>query len=326
MAVATEETAGAPALSGMPLVVAVVLTWNDVDMASRCLASLRLSTYTNLKTVLVDNGSSFPTIPPLREQFPEVTMVPLSENFGFTGGCNRGIEKALELGADHVFLLNNDTIVHEEAISELVKAMDARPDAAMTSAVLLYPGEDKRIQSHCVWPHRERAYGRRESVGELLTEDRRDILETGFAPACAVLYRASALKEVGLFDESLFTNWEDYDLCMRFTDAGFKMYIVESAEVVHAHGQTTGVTSPFITYYSVRNRLVCLFRYGSGFGIIRNMPFLVRSLWWQIKRYGVGNMDCHRAVARGVLDFLLGARGKAGGPTSRDDTQTGKKT
>ena len=325
MAVAAEETGGMCAPSEPPLVVAVVLTWNDVDMAARCLESLRCCRYGNLKAVLVDNGSSFPTIPPLREQFPEVEMVGLSENFGFTGGCNRGIEKALEMGAEGVFLLNNDTIVQEDAVCELVKAMDARPDAAMTSAVLLYPGEDKRIQSHCVWPNRERAYGRRVGVGELLAEDRREILETGFAPACAVLYRASALKEVGLFDESFFTNWEDYDLCMRFVDAGFKMYIVESAEVVHAHGQTTGLTSPFITYYSVRNRLVCLFRYGSRSGIIFGVPFFLRSLWWQVKRYGVGNMECHRALVRGVFDFLLGVRGKAGGPTSRDDTQTGKK-
>ena len=305
--------------------MAVVLTWNDFEMAQRCIESLTESAYEGVRVVLVDNGSSFPTIAPIKEAFPDIEGVQLSENFGFTGGCNRGIEKALDMGADYVVLLNNDTIVHKRAVSELAAAMEAREDAAMASAILLSPGEEKRIQSHTTQSFRDRAYGVRHNTDEVFTDEFRRTVETDFAPACAVLFRASALKRVGLFDETLFTNWEDYDLCMRFTDAGYKLLVTGTAEVVHAHGQTTGKTSPFITYLSVRNRLICLFRYGRPLGILRNFPFIVRSFFWQMNEYGLTNLACHAALAKGALHALLGVRGKGGAPASRDDKSTGTK-
>ena len=105
-----------------PLVVAVVLTWNDVEMTSRCIESVLDSTFPRINIVVVDNGSNPPGCAILKTRFPMIEPIQLSENTGFTGGCNRGIERALELGADYVFLLNNDTIVHERAVEELVDA------------------------------------------------------------------------------------------------------------------------------------------------------------------------------------------------------------
>ena len=302
-----------------PLMVAVVLTWNDVEMTRVCVRSVLDNTYHPLAVVVVDNGSSFPTLAPLQEEFPGIETVQLAKNFGFAGGCNRGLEKALEMGADYIFLLNNDTIVDRQAGAELAQAMETHKDAALASAVLLHPGEDKRIQIHCVWPNRDRAHGVHENVNKTLTDALRKTVETGFAPACAVLLRPEALRQVGLFDERLFTNWEDYDLCMRLTDAGYKLLMVGSAEVVHKHGQTTGTTSPFITYFSVRNRLTCLFRYGRWRGILANLPWLIRSFWTPIWRRGLADLAGQRAYLKGVLHFLLGVDGGDGAPTKRDD-------
>lgn len=298
---------------------AVVLTWNDVDMARRCVASVLAGSCLPQHVVVVDNGSDFPTLEPLRVDFPELVTVQLPENMGFTAGCNRGIEQAIALGADYVLLLNNDTIVHTAALERLVEAMEAEPMAGMASAVLLDPGEEKRIQFFQVRPFPNKAFGQHSFVGQPLSEDLRKTVETGFAPACAVLFRVSALREVGLFDETLFTNWEDYDLCMRLRRAGYRLLTVGTAEVIHAHGQTTGRVSPFITYFSVRNRLICLFRYGSWPGILWNAPFLLRSLYRQMRRYGWGNLACHRAFALGLWHFLTGVRGKGGAPKNRSD-------
>jgi len=311
--------AGPVATEAGPLVVAVVLTWNDVEMTRVCVRSVFDNTHRPLAVVVVDNGSSFPTLAPLREEFPDIETVQLARNFGFAGGCNRGIEKALEMGADYVFLLNNDTIVDRHAGAELLQAMETHKDAALASAVLLFPGEDKRIQVHCVWPNRDRAVGVQHNVNETLTDALRQTVETGFAPACAVLLRPEALRQVGLFDEGLFTNWEDYDLCLRFTDAGHKLLMVGAAEVVHKHGQTTGTTSPFITYFSVRNRLTCLFRYGTRRGILANLPWLIRSFLAPIWGRGLADLEGHRAYLKGVLHFLLGVDGGDGAPTKRDD-------
>ena len=310
---------GPVATDAGPLVVAVVLTWNDVEMTRDCIRSVYDNTYRPLAVVVVDNGSSFPTLAPLREEFPDIETVQLARNFGFAGGCNRGIEKALEMGADYVFLLNNDTIVDRHAAAELVEAMETHKDAALASAVLLYPGQEKRIQVHCVWPNRGRAIGVHHNENKTLTDGLRKTVETGFAPACAVLFRSQALRQVGLFDEGLFTNWEDYDLCMRLTDAAYKLLMVGSAEVVHKHGQTTGTTSPFITYFGVRNRLTCLLRYGRWRGILANLPWLIRSFWAPIWRRGLHDLEGQKAYFKGVLHFLMGVDGGDGAPTKRAD-------
>jgi len=302
-----------------PYVVAMVLTWNDTKMTARCIQSVLDNTYANKDVVLVDNGSTPHACPILKDQFPDINTVQLTENTGFTGGCNRGIEKALELGADYVFLLNNDTIVHDNAIEELVKAMEARPDCSMATPVLLFPGEEKRIQFFTGKLQRNVARHVHPEENEILGEEHRKVVETEFMPACAVLYRGKALREVGIFDERLFTNWEDYDLVCRMQDAGWKFLSVGHAEVIHAHGQTTGKISPFITYFFTRNRLICLFRYASLPSILKGFPFYLRTTYWQIRNYGFDNWPAHRAFLKGVLYFILGVRGKKGVPTNTKD-------
>lgn len=305
--------------TGRPRVAAVVLTWFDTEMTTRCVRSVLASAYPCDDVVIVDNGSDPPGCPILAEAFPDAHMVQLEANQGFTGGCNRGMEQALELGADYVFLLNNDTIVHENAIGHLVAAMEARPEAALATALLLFPGEERRIQFRHATVSRPTAQHMHHHEGEPTGPEHRATIETEFAPACAVVFRAQALREVGLFDESLFTNWEDYDLCCRFQDAGWTMLSVGEAEVVHAHGQTTGKISPFITYFFTRNRLICLFRHARWRDVFKKSPRFLRSVTWQVRRYGLDNWPAHRAFVRGNLDFLLGVRGKGNVPSNRKD-------
>jgi GT2 family glycosyltransferase len=246
-----------------PKVVAVVLTWNDIDMTTTCVDSLLASGYPGLGIVVVDNGTNPPSCPILKQRFPSIETVQLPENLGFTGGCNRGLTRAMELGADYIFLLNNDTIVGEQAIEQLVQAMerDARGRAGKRGAALSRCREARRVHPLQDLPgfdppgaHARRTNCFRTSIARSMKVD--------FVPACAVMFRPQALKAVGLFDETLFTNWEDYDLCCRLVDSGWRIITVGTAEVVHAHGQTTGRISPFITYLFTRNRLICLFRYG----------------------------------------------------------------
>lgn len=301
-----------------PYVVATILTWNEIDQTAGCIESVLSSTYPRKDIVVVDNGSTVPGCPILKERFPEIETVQLDRNYGFTGGSNRGIERALDMGADYVFLLNNDTLVHEDAITHLVEAMEQHSGAAMASALLLYPGDEKHIQFYTGEVDRDVARHFHAAEGELLTEKFRKAVVTEFAPACAVLFRREALERTGLFDESLFTNWEDYDLCCRFHDDGWEMITVGKAEVVHAHAQTTGKISPFITYFFTRNRLICLFRYAPFWTILRRAPFILRIFYWQVRGYGFTNWPAHAALVKGVIHFLLGVRGDHAPKNTKD--------
>lgn len=309
-----------------PLVVAVVLTWNDTIMSSACIESLYGSTYNNLKIVVVDNGSNPPACPILKNRFPGIIPVQLSKNYGFTGGCNRGLEQGMSLGAKYLFLLNNDTIIHSEAVSNLVNCLETHNNVGIASALLLNPGNPKTVQTFQGWVDIDSASVTWGGNNELLTDVYRQTVICELVPACAILIRAQTLKEVGLFDERLFTNWEDYDLCIRCTKAGWHLAVVGTAEVVHRPHQTTGTISPFITYFSTRNRLICLFRYGDPYKIFKNTFSILRSFYWKIKKYGFTNLQCHKAFIKAWIDFLSGVRGEGNVPSNRDDRITGAKS
>ena len=82
-------------MAKQPLVVAVVLTWNDVEMTGRCVESVLASDYRPLRVLLVDNGSETPCGEEIQARFPSIELLVLPENQGFTGGSNRGIGRAL---------------------------------------------------------------------------------------------------------------------------------------------------------------------------------------------------------------------------------------
>lgn len=303
-----------------PLVMAVVLTWNDVRMTSSCVESLLANDYPNLQVLVADNGSSPPCAPALRERFPQIHTVSCPENRGFTGGANLGLSRALEFEPEYVFFLNNDTVVAPTAVSALVAALEADREAGAASAMLLHRGGEKvQFYRGAIW--RDRARNVLLDDGVPLASREWPTVRTEFVPACALMYRVSALRRIGLFDESLGTNWEDYDWCVRAMDQNVPVLVVGAAEVIHDHGQTTGRASPWLTYYSVRNRLICLSRYGRRARVAAELPYLLRSFWWQVKGYGLNNWDCHRAFARGVVDFALGVRGKGNPPARRTDTK-----
>ncbi len=105
----------------MGTVAVIIVNWNGKDDTIACLESLsklRVKPFT-LLTVVVDNDSKDNSIPLIRTRFPYVTVIDNQKNLGFTGGNNVGIRWALDQGTDFVWLLNNDTIVHPEALSGL---------------------------------------------------------------------------------------------------------------------------------------------------------------------------------------------------------------
>lgn len=299
-------------ITNNPLVYAVVLTWNDTEMTRNCLKSLLENDYSNFKVILVDNGSDEPCGEILKKEFPEIELLVLPENKGFTGGANTGLRQGLEKGAKYVFFLNNDTILAPNVISNMVEVHENQPDCGMTSAMLLFPIEDngeQEVQFYSSTVDQNVCLHYHHHLGDPLGDKEWPDVENKFVPACAILMRADALKKIGLFDETLGTNWEDYDLCLRFVTNDWKIITVGDARVVHLDSKTTGRQSPYITYYFTRNRLICMWRYSSFRGVVSNAIPILKSFYHQIRDYGFGNWSCHKAFIKAWFDFLIGRRG-----------------
>ena len=297
-----------------PLVVAAVLTWNDTDMTADCLRSVLANDYENFRVVLVDNGSNEPCGERLKQQFPEIDLVVLPENRGFTGGANQCLKRGLELGADYVHLIGNDSVLAPNAIRELVAQLEANSSVGGASPLILNPGGET-VQFYYATIDRNQCMHFHHEHGPRLDSRAWPTRQSEFIPFIAVMFRSSTLREVGLLDESFGTCWEDYDLIVRMADAGWSLLMVTSTKAEHRGGATTGRASPYISYYMMRNRLICLFRHGRISGILLGAPKILLSLFSQIK--ASGSWESRRAIFRGGIDFLTGARGIGRPPVNR---------
>ena len=291
--------------AGTPLVVAVVLTWNDTELTTKCLESVFASDYPRLQVVLVDNGSIPPVGPALHAQFSDAVLVQNQENQGFSGGANRGLEKALELGADYIHLIGNDATLATHTISALVAECEAHADIGAAGPLLLDAVRPDTVQFYKARLDRDQAAHYHEHVGEPHEPGPWPTIDSDFIPCVALMFRSTALREVGLLDESFGTCWEDFDLCLRLHDAGWRYVMVGDATAVHVGSYTTGRTSPYIVYYTTRNRLICLKRYSRDRHTPKRWWAVFRSFIWYMQQYGLLNWRCHLAMLRGFFDYFV---------------------
>jgi GT2 family glycosyltransferase len=242
-----------------PRVTVVVPNWNGERFLTTCLGSLRLQSFTDFETVLVDNGSTDGSVAFVKSNFPEVRVLPLPENRGFSAAVNAGI---LSSDAKYVALLNNDTETDPGWLQAAVEAADAYPEAGSFASKLV-DFYDRRILDGAGDVLRRSGLPYRLGHGE---PDRGQYDERAFvfgACAGAALYRREMLDDIGLFDEDFFANCEDGDLSFRSQLSGYRCLYVPRSVVYHMGSATFGKRTATSTRLGTRNSL-CL--------LVKNLP------------------------------------------------------
>ena len=290
---------------------AVVLSWNGREHTLACLRSLEAVEYEPLDVIVVDNGSVDGSADAVAAAFPQADLVRLERNRGFAGGMNAGAERALDRGAEHVLLLNNDTEVDPAAPGSLVAEAGRRSEAAAVCATIYFrepPGviwyAGARFDPKRGYQGRHEGYGSQEAPAS--------VRETERACVAAMLVPAAVIQELGLFDEDLFAYAEDADWSLRARDAGRTLLVVPEARVVHGVSVATGGEgSEAALYYSVRNLLVVCERHASlgPLGTWRRRAVVVSAHLAQALR-GSERRRSVRAVQRGWRDFRRGRLGE----------------
>lgn len=241
-----------------PRVSIIMLTWKSYQVTRDCLASLRGVQYPSFEIFLVDNGSDDGSPEKLAEEFPEIILTKNKENLGFPGGNNVGIRVAMARGTDYLLLLNNDTIVAPDFLSELVRVAESDPAIGVVNPKIYFFEPSDRL-----WCAGGRYMGRWASA-TMRGVHRRDTgkynraEEISFATGCALLVKTEVVRRVGLLDEIYFLGYEDLDWCLRIAAAGFKAYYAPKAVIWHKDSYDTKKHhgKPVKDYYSTRNRIL----------------------------------------------------------------------
>jgi GT2 family glycosyltransferase len=232
----------------------VLLNWNGTDDTLACLRSLRRLNHSEFQVVVVDNGSSEPCSAPVAAEFPEVRVIESGENLGFAGGCNVGIRDALEAGARYVWLLNNDTVAHPDALSALLETARSRSRCGIAGSKVLFHDRPGTIDhaGGSLDPRRGQAW--HVGCGEVDAGQHDLDQPAEFVTGCSLLADMEMIREVGPLDPDYFAYWEDVDLCTRAQRAGWEVVYSAGSRVWHKGGMVA-TPSPLVRYLCARNVL-----------------------------------------------------------------------
>jgi GT2 family glycosyltransferase len=228
------------------------------------LSSLSRSTWPNLRTIVVDNGSDDGTEVAVRASHPDAAFIQLGSNLGFASGNNVGIRVALAGGADAVLILNNDTLVPPEAIERMVRALQDDLSAGACSPVIAYTSRPERLWfAGATYDPRHWHAGRASSYERGAALPTRPA-EIDRAVGAAMLVRAEVIEALGAFDDELFFLYEDVEWSLRIRKAGWRILLVPAARISHRVSASQGGASHTGTtaYFGTRNDLVVGRRHG----------------------------------------------------------------
>lgn len=194
---------------------------------------------------------------------PQLVLIKTGGNLGFAGGNNVGLRYVLARDDyDYVWLLNNDTVIHDKALMEMVLQMGKEPKAGICGSTLLYYHEPQKVQAlggatYDEWFGRGKFIGSGIPVAETWkVSDVTEKLE--YVIGASMLVRKSFLIEVGLMCEDYFLYFEEIDWALR-GKPNFGLTYAKNSVVYHKEGGSTRkgkVLGEIPDYYGARNRLI----------------------------------------------------------------------
>jgi len=229
-------------------ITTVVLNWNGMQDTLECLSSLQKAPH--FQTIVVDNGSSDNSCQAISSAFPNVILIQTGKNLGYAEGNNVGIRRALNEGADWIFLLNNDTVVDPEIFTRFLEEKDAE---ILGACPFLYSRPDRIDHIGGIWDAKKGTFA---LVGKEKKREEISSFDVDYVTGCGILIKRSVFETIGLLDARFFLFWEEADFCFRAKHSGFKVKSCREAKLWHKVSASFTGGKPHIAYFWWRNRLL----------------------------------------------------------------------
>lgn len=219
-----------------------IVSYRVRDLLRDCLQSLYQNTCVRFEVIVVDNASHDGVAEMLQQEYPEIRLVENQDNAGYT----RPMNQALRLGRGRYLLqLNPDTLIMPQAIDRLVDFMDQHAQVGICGPKVL--NRDLTLQKPCrrgeprPWAVLTYFLGLSalfprsplfsQYLMTYLDEDETHAVD-GVAGSC-MLARRAMFDQIGYLDERYFAYQEDADICFRARQAGWKVYYMPEAQIIH---------------------------------------------------------------------------------------------
>ncbi|MDI6603124.1 MAG: glycosyltransferase family 2 protein [Patescibacteria group bacterium] len=291
-----------------PKVSIIILNWNGLENTIECLESLQKITYSNHEVIIVDNGSKGNDVKILKQKFGEyVHVIKNKRNLGFAEGNNVGIRYAMRKDSGYILLLNNDTIVDADFLTELIKVAESDPKIGIVGPKIYYYYEPDKIWFAGGEIHWWKGKTKHLHTREIDKGQANKIREVDYITGCTLLVKGSVLKKIGLLDASYFSYFEETDFCVRAKQKNYTILYVPTAKVWHKISATSHYQDAFYNYYFARNRIIFMKKHGRLLYRLTFYPYqvFVKSLG-ALLIFGLKRKNPRSAFAyiKGIVDGL----------------------
>lgn len=290
-----------------PRVLVSVLAYNGLADTLETLAGFSRQDYPNLTLQVIDNASPEILEPGINAAFPNIPVIRLEHNGGYTGGNNHALDQALAQGYDFVVISNHDVNVPPDLITHLVETARSQKDCGLvgiveenyqTGEIRAAGGRDFRFwRSRGVW------------IQEMPPSGVRAV-EADYVQGSVMLFTRQALEKGLRLDEKLFMYCEEFDLSFQLRSSGLKAYVDTRARI--RHKSLPHPFSLFQGYLIQRNRLYICRKYAGGGSLILAVFYL---LFFELPAKTIfrvlqGQARYARVCWRAFWDALTGKTGK----------------
>ena len=219
-----------------PVVSVLIPVYNQIDYTLKCLASIKQYLPTVTIEIVVADDCSTDATPEVLAQVEGITVVRHQENLGFLRSCNRAVDSCC---GDSIFLLNNDTTVHDGWLDKLVETFSAHSDAGLVGSKLVYPDGTLQEAGGIVWKDASGwNYGRN---GDPDAPEFNYFREVDYVSGAAILFPRALFLTLGKFDENLApAYYEDTDFAFSVRKNGKKVYFQPASVITHFEGKSHG--------------------------------------------------------------------------------------
>ena len=247
----------------MPSNIAVViLNYNGQQHLRTFLPSV-LANSGDASIIVADNASTDDSLLVLRNEFPQVNVIELTENHGFASGYNLALQ---QVKAKYFVLLNSDVEVSPNWLQPLFELMENNPQIGACQPKML----DYHRQTHFEYAGAAGGFidylGYPFCRGRIFQEIEADLgqyndtTEVFWACGACMFVRADLYQQLGGLDDEFFAHMEEIDLCWRLKNAGYQIFTCGQSVVYHVGGGTLNYSNPRKTFLNFRNGLALLYK------------------------------------------------------------------
>jgi GT2 family glycosyltransferase len=210
-----------------PLVVIATPVFNRKEHTRKFLQSLKKQSYSNFKTIIIDDGSSDGTEEMIKKEFQEVIVLKGDGNLWWSGGTNMGVIYAQKVGADYVLTINDDVEVRDDYIQSLVDVASEHPKSLIGSKVC-YLGDRGQVWFFGA------IFGKSGDMQHFTgrDEDFREVKKSEWLTGMGVLIPIEAFNDAGLYDAKNYPQYfGDAEFSVRAARAGYALLVSPDSKV-----------------------------------------------------------------------------------------------